>query len=92
MCKSLKGDEIGVIQAIEFIVKKTKQNKESLEKMKAVEFEELPTFRKMLGWIQEEGDGVAYQGIEIELCDRAIACLKLHRNECVEACGDLPSG
>lgn len=49
MCKSLKGDEIGVIQAIEFIVKKTKQNKESLEKMKAVEFEELPTFRKMLG-------------------------------------------
>ena len=81
LCKILQEDEICVVQAIESALK----TKKSLEKIETVELEELPSIKKVLGRIKEEEVGVIYQGVELKMYDRAMAYLKSHKDECIEA-------
>ena len=81
LCKILQEDEICMVQAIESVMK----TKKSLEKIKTVELEELPSIKKVLGRIKEEEVGVTYQGVELKMYDRAMAYLKSHKDECIEA-------
>ena len=81
LCKILQEDEICVVQAIESVMKTMK----SLKKIKTVELEELPSIKKVLGQITEEEVGVTYQGVELKMYDRAMAYLKSHKDECIEA-------
>ena len=59
--------------------------KKSLEKIETVELEELPSIKKVSGQIKEEEVGVTYQGVELKMYDRAMAYLKSHKDECIEA-------
>ena len=65
LCKVLQEDELCAVRAIESVFKV----KQSMDKLKAALFEELPTIKKVLERIQEdnlEGTSVTYQSTEIK--------------------------
>ena len=70
------------MRAIEAVFK----TKRCLDKLATVQFEELPSVKKVLGQIREEEDGsYIYQGIELKCHDRALAYLKDHYTVWIEA-------
>ena len=54
LCKVLQEGELCTVRAIEAAFK----TKRSLDKLATVQFDELPSVKKVLGWIQEEEDGL----------------------------------
>ena len=65
------------------------KTKKSLEKIKTVAFEELPSVKKVLGRIQRltDPDGsssVTYQGVNLTAYEKALTYLKSHKDECIE--------
>ena len=73
LCKVLQEEEICIVRAIEAVGK----TKKSLDKLQTVAFEELPTDKKVLGWINQEVNGsVTYQGVELKTCFRSCTYLK----------------
>lgn len=85
LCKVLQEDELCVVRAIEAVMK----TKKSLDTMKAVPFEELPTVRKVLARVKQEGGSVTYQGAELKMHSEALVFLKSRYVQwvnAVEAC------
>ena len=78
LCKVLQQDEICVVGAIESLLK-TKKNFDSL---KATTFENLPVVKKV---IKKEDGIVMYQQAELTNYDGAIAFLRSHQAEYMEA-------
>ena len=82
LCKVLQEDELCVVRAIEAVFK----TKQALDKLKTVEFEQLPSVKKVLARVQEEENGSNhYQRIELKAHDRALTYLKSHYKEWIEA-------
>ena len=50
LCKALQEDEICVVRAVEPIV----MTKNSLDNIKTIPFEELPTVKMVMGWVKRE--------------------------------------
>ena len=65
----LQEDELCIVQTIEQIMK-TKKN---VDKLKGTEFEHLPTVRKVLSGVNEDGK---YQGIDVSGYDTGIEYVK----------------
>ena len=75
------------MRAIEAVFK----TKKALDKLTTVQFEELPSVKKMLARVQEEEDGsYLYQGIELKGHDRALIYLKAHYTTWIEAVEKCP--
>ena len=72
LCKSLQADEVCVVTAVEAILKTAN----SLHKLKATCFEELPTVSKVLSRITHDGSSSTYQGADLTKFPEAVSCLK----------------
>ena len=80
LCKALQEDEICVVRAVESILK----TKNSLDKLKTIPFEELPTVKLVMGRIKHEDGAISYQGIDLKKHDQSITYLKMHMQEWIE--------
>ena len=84
LCKVLQEDELCVVRAIESVFKV----KQSMDKLKAASFEELPTVKKVLERIQQddlEDTCVTYQSAELKRYVPAIEYLKANHIQWVES-------
>ena len=86
--KVLQEDELCLVQAMECVLKV----KQSLDKIKVVSFEELPTVKKVLGRVKQDdvdATSVSYQSAELKRYEQAIEFVKYNRItwvEAIEAC------
>ena len=78
LCKILQEDEVCVVRAIEAV-----RTSKSREKLKATTFEDLPTVKKVLGWMShsDESGSMVYQRVEIVNYDRSLTFLKNKHQE-----------
>ena len=82
LCKVLQEDELCTVRATEAVFK----TKKALDKLITVQFEELPSVKKVLAQVQEEESGsYIYQGIELKGHDGALTYLKTHYTVWIEA-------
>lgn len=85
MCKVLQEDELCIVRVIESVLK----TKRSMDKLKEMPFEDLPTVKKVLEWIQREDGSISYQAAELTLYDIDLEFIKSHHvewMESIEAC------
>ena len=85
LCKALQYDDVSVTDALEAIVKTGK----SIEKLKSLSFDELPTVKKVISRIQSaetDSDSAAtYQAVKLVRYDDGIDFLTSHKNEIMES-------
>ena len=84
LCKVLQEDEVCVVGAIESLLK-TKRN---LDNLKTTTFENLPVVKKVINRIKREDGIVMYQQAEITNYEGAVAFLRSHQAEYMEAVQD----
>ena len=82
--KVLQEDEVCVVGAIESLLK-TKRN---LDNLKTTTFENLPVVKKVINRIKREDGIVMYQQAEITNYEGAVAFLRSHQAEYMEAVQD----
>ena len=85
LCKSLQADEVCVVTAVEAILK----TGNSLHKLKATCFEELPIVSKVLSCITHDDSSSTYKGADLTKFPEAVSCLKSkhpHFSELVQGC------
>lgn len=84
LSKVLQDDELCITEAIEAILK-TNRN---IENLKATNFDDLPTVKKVTSRIQDTDDGATYQGVQITRYKEAVTFFRLHKDEFVKAISD----
>ena len=85
LCKALQYDDVSVTDALEAIVETGK----SIEKLKSLSFDELPTVKKVISRIQsaetDSGSAATYQAVKLVHYDEGIDFLTSHKNEIMES-------
>ena len=61
LSKVLQDDDLCITEAIEALLKTNK----NIENLKATNFADLPTVKKVTSRIQDSDDGATYQGVQI---------------------------
>ena len=77
----LQEDELCVVRVIESVLK----TKRSMEKLREIPFEGLPTVKKVLERIEQEDRSVSYPAAELKLYDQGLKYIKSHRVQWVES-------
>ena len=80
LCKVLQDDEVCVVGAIEGFLKTSRQ----IESLASITFDDLPTVKKVLGRMQNDGIENTYQSVVLARFDESIVFLQSHKNEYVE--------